>query len=86
MVTFQKQDHHFIIARQATLEKEICKIIADGEESKIFIEPDTGLWFGGSPQKQIWTNHQSSQRSYPQRILSPHIPVPQQPPKGPSNL
>lgn len=47
MVTFQKQDHHFIIARQATLEKEICKIIADGEESKNFIEPDTGLWFGG---------------------------------------
>jgi hypothetical protein len=47
MVTFQKQDPQFIIGRQATLEEEICTIITEGEELKVYTDPDTRIWFGG---------------------------------------
>jgi hypothetical protein len=36
MVLYQKIDHSFIVARQATLEAEIRSLIALGEESKNF--------------------------------------------------
>jgi hypothetical protein len=47
MVTFQKQDLPLVIARQNTLEMEIRQIIADGEEDKIFVDNEEGIWFGG---------------------------------------
>jgi hypothetical protein len=47
IVTFQAQDHALVVAHQATLESKICQAIADGEEDKVFSDPDIGLWFGG---------------------------------------
>jgi hypothetical protein len=35
------------MAGQATLEEEICNVIADGEESKIFLNEMDGIWIGG---------------------------------------
>jgi hypothetical protein len=47
MVSYQKQDHELVIARQATLETELHNIIAPGEEANLFLNPDDGIWFGG---------------------------------------
>jgi len=46
MVTFQKQDHAFILNWQATLEDEIRHIIADREEHNVFTNPVGGIWYG----------------------------------------
>jgi hypothetical protein len=35
------------MARQTTLEKELRSVLVLGEETKIFINPDDGIWFGG---------------------------------------
>jgi hypothetical protein len=47
MVTFQKIDSTHVIARQKSLESEIRQVIADGEEDKVFICDEDGLWYGG---------------------------------------
>jgi hypothetical protein len=47
MVVFQKVDHSFIIARQSSLESEICSLLAMDEEPKVFLNPQDGIWFGG---------------------------------------
>jgi hypothetical protein len=46
IVTFQAQDRELVMARQATLKEEIRSAIADGEESKIFLNDIGGIWFG----------------------------------------
>jgi hypothetical protein len=47
MAVFQKADNPHVLARQATLEAEIRTLIATGEEHKVFLNPQDGLWFGG---------------------------------------
>jgi hypothetical protein len=47
MAIFQKEDHQHIMARQATIEEELCHIIAEGEEENLFIDSAVGIWFGG---------------------------------------
>lgn len=47
IVTFQEQDRPLVVARQETLEDEICHVIADGKSEKVFLNDIEGLWFGG---------------------------------------
>jgi len=72
MVTFQKEDHHHIIARQATIKEELCRIIAEGEEEKLFIDPAVGIWFGGVHRNkfgQILNTHENpNNKEYSQHI------------------
>jgi hypothetical protein len=52
IVTFQKQDHHFIERCKTTLEAEIRATLADGEHLKVFTDDSIGIWFGGNVRKK----------------------------------
>jgi hypothetical protein len=77
MVSYQKQDHELVIARQATLETELCNIIAPGEQANLFLNPDDSIWFGGvkksnSPPKK----HSHQDQPFPAPITRPTLPCP----------
>jgi hypothetical protein len=47
MVTFQCQDSDHVYSPQNTLEMEIRQVLAEGEDEKVFLDNDEGIWFGG---------------------------------------
>jgi hypothetical protein len=47
IVSFQKSDRQFIEKRKATLEKELCSVLAPGESENVFQNNEDGIWFGG---------------------------------------
>jgi hypothetical protein len=52
MVVFQKMDHPFVMAHQGSLEGGNHMLIAEGEEAKVFLNPQDGLWFSGIHKNQ----------------------------------
>jgi hypothetical protein len=47
LATFNSCDKAFIDKRRKTLEDEIRSLIDHTEESKVFLNPEDGIWFGG---------------------------------------
>jgi hypothetical protein len=42
----KKQDQELMIKWQSEIEKELWKILAEGEETKLFLDLNEGKWFG----------------------------------------
>jgi hypothetical protein len=47
MRTFQKADHDLVYQLQNTLEFEIHHMITEGEEERVFVNNEEGVWFSG---------------------------------------
>ena len=52
MAVYQKMDHDTIMERTKTLEGEIALLLVKGEESKVFINPAEGMWYGSAHQNK----------------------------------
>jgi hypothetical protein len=52
MAVYQKMDHDTIMERTKTLEGEIALLLVKGEESKVFINPAEGMWYGSVHQNK----------------------------------
>jgi hypothetical protein len=50
MAIYQRSDHDLVTARLASIQQEILQVLAEGEEAKIFANPQEGLWFGNVHQ------------------------------------
>lgn len=47
MATYKKkQDQELMMKWQSEIEKELWKILAEGEETKLFLDLNEGMWFG----------------------------------------
>jgi len=46
MAVFNNTDHDKVLSRQPSLEQELRSIIEEGEENKLFLNPNEGIWFG----------------------------------------
>jgi hypothetical protein len=69
IVTFQSCDKPFIDARKAYLEAELRKIILPGEEHKVFLNDEDGIWFSGVRKQKngkIFTAQQPSKSTMAQ--------------------
>jgi hypothetical protein len=53
IVTFQAQYCNLVLSCQTTLGEEICSVIDEGEEDKIFLNNLDGMWFGGVNMKKL---------------------------------
>jgi len=65
IITFLSQDYNLVMAHQETLEAEIRQVLADGEENKVFVDPEEWIWFGGvkkSKQGRLNISMQNSDR------------------------
>jgi len=50
-VKFNKEDAHIFRKKSGHLAYEIFKLLAEGEEMKVFLNPNVGLTFGGEITK-----------------------------------
>jgi hypothetical protein len=46
LATYQAADKALVEARKTTLEKELRQVLDDGEDTKLFKDPNEGMWFG----------------------------------------
>jgi hypothetical protein len=87
MAVYQKMDHDNVMERTKTLEGEIALVLAKGEETKVFINPTDGMWYGSVHQNKqgqsVKTTHlsktgQEYARHINQLLNSPPKKRPQQ--------
>lgn len=83
IVTFQASDRELVMARQSTLEEEICTVIASDQGNIIFTNDSEGIWFGGvfNTKNGQQTPHQKTINKFNMEYLAHINRIMHSPPK-----
>jgi hypothetical protein len=74
IIMFQSQDHDLVMDCQASLENEICQVLASDQSQNAFINDSEGIWFGAvTKTKEGNIKPLSSSASKPDIVYSSHI-------------